>query len=493
MNDIKLRQYQENFISAVRAEFKAGQRRVCGVAPCGAGKTIMTGWIIKESLSRGKTAIFFVHRNELIEQTSKTFSMLDIPHGIIAANNPPRYDLPVQIASVQTLVRRLDKVPAPALLICDECHHILANTYLNIISKWSDAYLLGVTATPERTGGIGLGDIFSSMVLAPSTADLISLGNLTKFKYYAPKTNLNLNGVKVRFGEYDNKQLAERMEGRAIIGGIVENYRKFADGKSAICYCVNIEHSKMVADAFNRAGIIAAHCDGETPKLERSQIVEDFRQGKIKILCNAELFGEGFDVPNMQAVILARPTQSLTLYIQQSMRAMRPDPAEPNKTAIIIDHVQNYLRFGLPDMARDWQLFPEIKKSGERKPHVKKCPNCERVIPAAEKVCEYCGHEFISLADDEERLKENVGELEEIYFSAQSNKKIDSVPTVKRMQSKIQSLITVAKNKGYKAGWVAYNAMEYASTLEDFQLIANACGYKKGWAWHKWQENFNYE
>ena len=150
------------------------------------------------------------------------------------------------------------------------------------------------------------------------------MGNLTQFKYYAPPTNPNLMRVRVKFGEYVNSDLAKSMSESKIVGNIIEHYKNIAYGKSAICYCVNVEHSKTVAQRFNDAGIVAAHCDGETNKKVRAQIVEDFRLGKIKILCNAELFGEGFDVPNMQAVILARPTKSLTLFTQQSLRPLRP-------------------------------------------------------------------------------------------------------------------------------------------------------------------------
>ena len=164
MNEIKLRPYQQKFLEDVYKEILAGHKRICGVAPCGAGKTIMTGWLIREFMNNGCRVIFFVHRHELIDQTSKTFTDLGIEHGIIAAGFKVNYDLPIQIASVQTLARRLNSVPAPDLLVCDECHHILANTYKEIINKWKDAFLLGVTATPQRMGGINLGDVFTSMI-----------------------------------------------------------------------------------------------------------------------------------------------------------------------------------------------------------------------------------------------------------------------------------------------------------------------------------------
>ena len=482
MNEISLRPYQKEFIDNVREEFSKGKKKVCGVAPCGAGKTIITGWMIREALERGKKSLFFVHRNELIEQTSKTFSMLNIPHGIISTNCEENYNLPVQIASVQTLVRRLDKIPTPDFLICDECHHILANSYMTILKKFKDAFLLGVTATPQRMGGIGLGDVFDAMVLSPSTSELINLGNLTKFHYFAPNSKkLDLNNVKINsFGEFDNKSLETVMSGKEIIGDIVENYKLHANGKSAVCYCVNIEHSKTVADAFNSAGIAAAHCDGETPKLERSKIVEDFRLGKTKVLCNAELFGEGFDVPNMQAVILARPTKSLTLFTQQSMRAMRPDPDEPNKIALIIDHTKNFQTFGLPDEPRSWSLSQKQKKGTGEAP-VKVCPQCDAVVAAATKVCPECG--FVFYEDEIVTVKGNLEKVEDENEGISFHQRRKIYPP-----NSPENFLEISKEKNYKMGWVAFKSLKFAKSLEDCIHIAEICGYKKGWANFRWNE-----
>lgn len=500
---ISLRPYQQEFIDAVRNEFAHGHKRVVGVAPCGAGKTIMTGWMIRESVKRGKRSIFFVHRKELIEQTAKTFLALDIPFGIINANAPMTPDLPVQIASVQTLARRIDKIPAPDFLICDECHHILANTYKTVLNAFPRAYLLGVTATPLRMGGVSLSDVFDAMVESLSVNQLIALGNLTKFEYIAPASNIDLSKVKTVCGDFDNDQLEKVMSDTVILGNIVDNYTVFAGDKSAICYCVNVNHSKTVADAFNKADISAAHCDGNTPAIERAKIVSDFRNGKIKVLCNAELFGEGFDVPCCQAVILARPTQSLTLYIQQAMRPLRPDPDDPDKVAVIIDHVQNYLRHGMPNDEREWSL--DINK--EKK---KQCPDCGKwVVPVEKyvteagnkkvrrKFCPDCGHMFekgeapahsgrcIVECDD------FLGKIDVIF----DGNPYAVAPDIKYRPSTIDELIVVAERNGWSYKWAGYKATEIAhqtggaaDTPKNYRYIALKCGFKEGWAYYRWQE-----
>lgn len=489
MSDIILRPYQQKFIDDIRAEFNLNHKRVVGVAPCGSGKTIMTGWMIRESLNRGKRSIFFVHRHELIEQTADTFTRLDIPHGIISSGFRSQYDLPVQIASVQTLAKRLDKIPAPHFLICDECHHILANTYRKILDKFPNAYLLGVTATPQRMGGKTLNDVFDSMVQSLSVNQLIKLGNLSTFKYFAADLDIDLTRVHIVGGDYDSDQLQSIMNNKKITGDIVNHYINFANDKSAICYCVNVKHSKSVADAFISIGISAAHVDGDTPKIIRAKLVEDFRQGNIKVLCNAELFGEGFDVPKCQAVILARPTQSLTLFIQQAMRAMRPDPDDPDKVAVIIDCVQNYSRHGMPNDFRAWSLDPNIEK-------IFRCPDCDEVIvPIVKKVdgklrkqCPHCGCIFPLGKNPESggrQAKYRLGELEELAVSFDDYISYDSVI---RKPTTPEDFLRIAEEKKYKRGWVAFRALEFANSYDDCLHIADICGYNKGWAWHKWNE-----
>ncbi len=429
-------------------EFQQGKTRICATLPCGAGKTILSGWMARGTALAGRRVIFMVHRQELIEQASRTFQDMGIRHGVIATNAPKDYDLPVQVASVQTLVRRLEDIEPPDFIICDECHHIVANTYRRIIDHYPDLRVLGVTATPERIGGKGLGDVFQSLVIGPTVKELTSWGNLTPYAYYAPPSKFQADEVHVKFGEFVKSDLIKQVDDADVIGDIVQNYRRLADGKRAICYCVNRAHSEHVAKLFNAAGISAMHIDGETNKAVRMQAIEDFRRGKVQILSNAELLGEGFDVPAMEAVILARPTASLTLYIQQAMRPMRPDPENANKTAIVIDHVGNVFRHGMPDDDREWSLETKKKKPQARTKGVKTCPQCFTAMYSNTRACPVCGFEFAP-AERQEMPEEKDGALLKVEDVQRKLKRQE----VGRART-IQELEEIAIQRGYSMRWV---------------------------------------
>ena len=485
MTAIKLRPYQQQFITDIRNEFRLGRKHVVGVAPCGAGKTIMTGWMIRQAAWKGKRSIFFVHRRELIEQTAKTFATLDIPHGIIAAGCDMNLNLPVQIASIQTLARRLKFIPAPDFLICDECHHILANTYQSILKAYPDAYLLGVTATPLRAGGVTLQDVFDSMVCAPTVRDLINIGNLTEFDYHATKPIVDVSTLHTFRGDYRKDEMEIALRNPVILGNIVNKYTECAPDTSAICYCVNVEHSREVANAFKSAGITAEQVDGETPKDRRAQIVDDFRAGNIKVLCNAELFGEGFDVPNCQTVILARPTQSLTLHVQQSMRSMRPDPNNPSKRAIIIDLVGNSQRHGRPDTPHHWSLDPN-KDKGDGDAPTKECPKCSKAnIPIGARFCPRCNHEFKLI--EIHNQTDNTVQLETYSVKKDITNEAPLSRSIIIKPNSIEAFLNIAHRRGFKTFWAATRALESAKSYDDCLHIAEVCGYKRGWAWHQWQ------
>ncbi len=464
----ELRPYQKDFIADIRNAFREGHKRVCGVMPCGAGKTLATADMTKKSAAKGKRVVFMVHRKELIEQTSKTFTAMDIEHGIISSQVQPDYDLPVQIASVQTLINRLDKIASPDFLIVDECHHIEAETYKTIVKQW-DCHLLGLTATPIRMGGKTLHDSFDALVIGPSINELIEQGYLADCEYFA-STATNLDDLKIRAGEYTNESMSRTLDRMEVIGDVVQSYINHALGRKTICYCINVEHSVHLADTFNDRGVRAAHLDGNTYSTERADIIEQFRRGEIDVLCNVELFGEGFDVPDMDCVILARPTKSLTLFIQQAMRPLRPDPSNPDKKAIILDHVKNFERFGALTKNRQWSLDENPITEPEEAP-TKLCPNCFEEIPLGARECPECGYKF-----DFEDIKQGDGKMIKIYASDEK-----LTPLIKYFRS-------VERRRGYKKGWAAFKSLEYARNIDDCYEIAAVCEYKKGWGFHKWRD-----
>lgn len=431
---MKLRDYQRRYIEKVREAYRAGFRAPCVVAPCGAGKSVIIGSIAKDTAARKKHVLFLVHRRELCEQIEETFSRMSVP---------PDY---FQIGMVQTITRRLDKMRKPDLIITDENHHALARSYRRIYDHFSDVLRLGFTATPIRLNGSGLGDVNDILIEEVTAKWLIENSFLAPYRYFAPKlideNRLKLNSLR----EFSNPSINEAIrENRKIWGDVIRHYREIADGEKAIAYCHNIEASLHLKEAFCLEGIKAEHIDAKTPKHERQEIIEKFRTGDIQILTNVDLIGEGFDVPSASTVILLRPTQSLSLFIQQSMRGMR---YEPGKIAKIIDHVGNVHRHGLPDDVREWSLEPkETKQSGES---LRTCGECFSVFASRMKKCPICGHVPKAVSRNQELEIEPDETLQEI-----------TEPIVLDYREpedckSMRELYQLAKNRGYKRGWAFY-------------------------------------
>lgn len=380
--------------------------------------------------------LFLVHRRELCDQIEATFRAWGVDMTLCT------------VGMVQTITRRLDKTEPPALIITDENHHCLAASYRRIFDAFPDAYKVGVTATPVRLNGDGLGDVNDDLVIGVDAKWLIEHEHLAPYDYYAP-TLVDMTGVHIRQGEYKAAEVEAKMLVKALYGDMIRNYRQLADGRKAICYCATIRHSRTVAEEFTAAGIPAAHLDGETPPSERADIVQGFRDGRIRVLCNVDLISEGFDVPDCSCAILARPTKSLTLFIQQAMRCMR---YQPDKRAVIIDHVGNYARHGLPDMPRTWTLAKKNKQAREENEvHVKLCPECLAVFEGES--CPYCG--WTKPAEPQPRRG-----LDRVDVKLE---KIDGIHldyTTPEDCKSFAQLREFGKARGYKPGWAYYQAKQ---------------------------------
>jgi len=442
----QLRPYQESLIEDSNFEFQNHKKRVCIVSPCGSGKTMIMAHMSIQARLQGSNVLFVVHRQELIEQSSKTFSEFYISHGIIAAGYMMDVSEKIQIASIQTVVRRLEKINVPDIIILDECQHSPAGTWRKLLDYFPNAFVIGLTATPWRMGGRGLGDIFESLIMGPSIKELIEMGNLAPFQYYAPPVAADLDGIKVKYGEFDKADVTLRMDKSEIIGDLISYYNKLIPGASAVCYCSSISHSEHTAEMFRQANISAVHIDGETPMVVRKDAIDGFRNGNVKILCNVDLVSEGLDIPTMDAVILARPTQSLTLFIQQAMRCMRMDKNNPGKIATIIDHVGNVYRHGLPDEDRAWSLEGKVKKREPNEISIRQCPECYYAhLPA--KQCPKCG--FVYAVNTPKPLEQTKGELLQIKAleRAELNKEVGRARTR-------EALELIAIKRGYSLRWV---------------------------------------
>ena len=442
---MQLRDYQTELIEEIRYSILSGLLRICAVAPCGAGKTVLFSWMTAQARARGQKVLTILHRQELIEQTSKTFDKFYISHEILNSKNINTCDC--LVASAQTLVRRLDQFERPPdLIIVDESQHAVANTWRKIIDYFPKALVIGFTATPARLSGDGLGVIFQALALGPTVQELIEMGNLSPFDYYSPPVVADFADLKVKYGDYQSSDVALKMDKSEIIGDVIANYRKLADGKRAIYYCATCEHAEHVAKEFNIAGISAAYIDGKTPDSIRKLAIEQFRTGVVSILTNVDLVSEGFDVPNMECVGLLRPTQSVALFIQQAMRGMRPDPDNPSKRAVIIDHVGNVYRHGLPDEDREWSLEGKVKKRDPSEISVRQCPECYYAHLPAPK-CPKCG--FVYAVKAQAEIVQTKGELLQIKALERKEDKRE----VARAKTR-EELEFIAIKRGYSLRWV---------------------------------------
>jgi len=389
----KLYTDQEGAIQGVRTSFARSNRRTLLVAPCGFGKTACFSYVASGVNQARKRVTILAHRSELLEQISDELKLWNVPHGMLLGGmiGLPRSN--IVVASVQTLARRLKHYPAPDLIVVDEAHHCSVDSqYDHIISAFPSARVLGVTATPCRLDGRGLGEMFDDMVVGPSVAELIALGRLSPFEVYAPSSP-DLSGVHRRAGDYVKSGLEQVMDKPKITGNAVEYYKKLAYGKRGVAFCVSVKHAMDVAEEFRNAGFRASHVEGRMKDDERARIIEKFRVGDLDILTSADLISEGFNVPNIEVAIGLRPTQSLSLFIQQNGRALRLAPGKTK--AIIIDHAGNTLRHGFIDDHREWTLdgADEKRAKGEAVPRIQTCPACFAVHKPAP-VCVKCGHVY---------------------------------------------------------------------------------------------------
>lgn len=449
----ELRDYQRKAVDDVREAYRAGRRSPLLVAPTGAGKTVIFSHITANAAQRGNRTVILVHRAELLQQTHRALEGMGVPHGLVAAGRTPDPTHLTQVASVQTLIRRLDKFRPPDLVIVDECHHAAAGSWSRVIEAYPQARLLGVTATPQRLDGKGLSGVFDTLIRGPEVADLIREGWLCQPVYYAPST-VNMDGARTTAGDWNRADSEAIVDRPTITGDAVKHYRRICPGAPAVVFTTSLKHAAHVRDQFNAAGYNFELLDGTLDPAERARRVLSLSEGRLHGLVTVDIVSEGFDLPCISAAILLRPTQSVALHIQQIGRVLRPMPGK--QRAYVLDHVGNCLRHGLAEEVREWSLEGQRRRRKKADDELvekhRQCPACFAVhVPAP--ICPACQHVYEVKV---RRLDEVDGELSEVDFEA-----LRAARLKRQEQGRAQTveqLTELGRSRGYKnpAAWARH-------------------------------------
>lgn len=465
----KLYPQQEDVVLKLRDGFKAKHTRQMLAAPCGFGKSVVASHIIHSAAAKGNKTLFIVDRICLVEQAAEHLRGMGVHVGILQADNTclsVRDE--VVVASIHTLAsKRHRHVPPAKLIVIDEAH-ILHKAHIDLMNRWNNVPVIGMSATPLRND---LGKYFTNLVRGPSIQWLIDNGFLTPVRAFCPSPDVldeAIGGVKIRSGDFAEGDLAKAMNSRELVGDIVETWKQRGEGRPTLCFAVDIAHSKAIVEEFFMAGVSAAHMDAYTDADERKGIISRFKHGEIDVLSSVNVLGIGFDYPGASCAILARPTMSQALYMQQIGRVMRT--CEGKEDAIILDHSGNTLRFDLPENF----IVPDLgdgttpKNAEKPKPTDKKQSTCKHIIPPHSKpcgavlppgtlTCPSCGM-------DRDVKKSNVtyidGELVAYGSKADGKKKEETTP--------LEWYLGLRWHGGMK-------------------------GYSDGWAYHKFKRRFDME
>jgi DNA repair protein RadD len=443
---LTLRPYQADAVHQIREAYRVeGHRSVLFVLPTGGGKTVVFSHIAEQAAARDNRICILVHRQELLRQASASLSSLGVQHGLIMPRREMDLSAHVQVASVQTLALRLHKLPSSLfqLLVIDEAHHSNAGTWAKVLQHFTSARVLGVTATPCRTDGRGLGEWYSHMVLGPTPAELTAGGYLAPARVFAPP-GPSLAGLRRRMGDFDMNQAGQMLQTGQAMGDCLAHYRQHLNGQTAIAFCCSVAHAQAVAELFASNGVAAASIDGTMDGQTRERLLSDLGAGRLKVLTSCSLLGEGVDVPSVTGCILLRPTQSEALHLQMIGRPLRP---QPGKEAVILDHVGNYQRLGHHLEEREWTLDGRSKRDRDAAPSVRVCPRCFSVMASATPVCPDCGHQFVP---ERRELQTVDGELVELQQVERRREQATAAT--------LEELIAIGKRRGMKSplGWARH-------------------------------------
>ncbi len=428
-----LRDYQQEVYDKTKKELLYNKRVICQM-PCRSGKSYLMYEVCKNAEKKGTNVLILAHRNFLLDQHRELINFKN-----------------VRINSRQTEVKHLGEYGKVDICLVDECHLSASDTYKKIFNYYSDAIIIGYTATPCRLDGKPLGEIYQKIIKGPTVKYLIENGNISPFDYYAPKVNIDLSKVPVNDGDYSTVQLEDVMCDPKIFGDIVGNYEKLAKGKQAIAYCVSIKHAQEICELFNKSGYEARCIHSKIPKKERKQILEDFKKRKFTVIVSVDCISEGISLPSCEVCLMLRPTQSYALYIQQGMRALTPFP---DKRATIIDYVGNVYRHGMLDEEEEFSLTEKKRcKNPSSEPEVlcRQCSECLRVYEGKSPICPYCG---ANNGKTKKEIEEEEKAVLEKITAIEKKEKRQEVG----MQRTFEGLVAIAKERGYAPGWCLQQA-----------------------------------
>lgn len=440
---MSLRPRQLQAIEALRQAYRDGRRAPILVAPTGFGKTHTSAEIIRSAVARGHRVWFLAHLREILDDTSGKLTAEGIAHGFIMAGKPENQDAAVQVVMVQTAVRRLGRFTKPDLIVIDEAHLAVAETYRKVVEDCGSPRLLLLTATPIRLDGRGMREVADLIVPTCDTAELIAEGLLAPVRYYAP-SRPDLKGVRTIAGDYAQGDLAKAMNKPSITGDAVAHYAKLAHGRPAVAFCTNIAHANETAETFRQAGYKAVAISGDSKPEERDAALRGLNAGHIDVVCNCALWVAGVDAPAIGCIIMLAPTKSLTKYLQSIGRGLRTHPGKTD--CIVLDHAGNAFVHGLPTEPREWSLDGAKRRSSQADDvePVRQCERCYFVHSPAP-VCPNCGHVH---PVKERKIQQTEGELAELTeIKRQQRQEVGRAKT-------IEDLRKIAEERGYKMGWV---------------------------------------
>jgi DNA repair protein RadD len=406
--------------------------------------------------------LFLAHRRELIHQARNKLADFGVRAGLILAGHSPDKMLGVQVASIQTLwsrcIRQDNDLPHADIVFVDEAHHARARTYRQIIDAYPDARIIGMTATPCRRDGRGLGNVFDAMVECPQVAELIRLGYLVRTKIFAP-VKPNLRGVKVRQGDYAESQLAERMDRPELVGDIVTHWHRHTDGRKTVVFATSVAHSIHLRDEFVKSGVRAEHIDGSTPKDDRDEILARLECGDLELVSNCQVLTEGWDMPDVACCILARPTKSMGLFRQMVGRVIRP--AEGKDHALVLDHAGAVFQHGFIEDPVVWTLDEDRKaetpaqeaRTLSPSDRLLECSQCQ-AIRTAGKPCGHCGFmpkrpgEYLHVIDGDLAHLQRNGQQHPYNYTPEERRNFHAM------------LRHIAQERGYNIGRAAHKYRE---------------------------------